>query len=118
MKLSEEIRRYAKLNGYTADRVTAQLCSCGCQHFALTSDDDEGAACIRCKDCGQEIDVESSKSYIKDPIANICNCDEEYMKVSIGVAMYPGTTNTRWVYVGCECSTCNLVGVYVDWQER
>lgn len=118
MRLHDEIKRYANLVGYAPTQIKDQNCSCGEELFSVVSDEDEGGAYLNCKNCDSEVDVLASKRYIGEPVQNICNCGEKHMKVAVGYALYPDSTDVRWVYLGCECTKCNLVGVYADWQER
>lgn len=117
MELEKEILRYSDLNGYPIDVYEAVLCSCGCGEFRLYSDDDEGGAFGICTKCGGEIDIENSKSYMEDPIQNVCSCDNDHLALGVGKSFYPDSHDARRVYVGAQCGRCNLVGVYVDWKE-
>ena len=116
--LHNEIRRYSGKVGYIPREVIRQVCDCGDELFALVSDDDEGGAFIRCRKCGSEQDIEGSRKYIRNAVNNICNCDEGFLRIAIGVAYNEDTNDPRWVYVGAQCPECKLAGVYVDWQER
>ncbi|MBW3228118.1 hypothetical protein [Marinobacter adhaerens] len=117
MELEKEIQRYSKLNGYPIDVYEPVVCSCGCSELQLYSDDDEGGAIALCTECGSEIDIENSKSYMEDPVQNLCGCDNDRLKLGVGKSYYSDSREVRWVYVGCHCGKCNLVGVYVDWKE-
>lgn len=117
MELEKEIQRYSKLNGHPIDVYEPVACSCGCSELNLYSDDDEGGAVGVCIKCSAEIDIGSSKSYMENPVQNLCQCDNDRLELGVGRSFYPDSRDARWVYVGAHCGKCNLVGVYVDWKE-
>ena len=117
MELEKDIQRYSKLNGYPIDAYESVVCSCGCDELQLYSDDEEGGALALCPKCGAEIVIENSKSYVEDPVQNLCRCDNGQLQLGVGKSFYPDSRDARWVYVGAQCRKCNLVGVYVDWKE-
>ena len=45
-----------------------------------------------------------------------CICSAEEFELLSGVAVYEGTNDVRWYYIGCMCTTCHLVGVFADWK--
>lgn len=118
MSLKKEIERYSKLNGYQMSSYADVVCSCGGREFHLYSDDDEGGAFVICTSCKVEQDIESSREYIEESLNNICNCDNRSLKIGVGKAYYPESSDPRWVYVGAHCSKCGLKGVYVDWKQN
>jgi len=118
MKLEQEILRYSTKNGYAITSYTDINCSCGSSEFHLYSDDNEGGAFVVCSKCRAEQDIENSRGYIKEALNNICNCDNDKLKIGVGKAYYPDSNDNRWVYIGAECGKCGLLGVYVDWKEN
>ena len=118
MNLDEEMAIYAKKNGYPIELIEKQTCDCGSDLFTLFSDDLEGGAYIVCSKCKKERDIRDSRMYIENKEQNICNCDEESLQISIGVAFFKGTRDPRWIYVGARCPKCELAGAYVDWKEN
>jgi hypothetical protein len=121
MKLPEleaEIVRYSKVNGYAATQFSLIVCECGGSEFKLFSDDNEGGCGAECTKCGDGISVCDSADYMEDIVQNTCNCGHEALRLMTGSAFYQDSTDVRWIYVGASCPKCNLVGVYVDWNER
>jgi hypothetical protein len=47
---------------------------------------------------------------------HICVCDAENFELLSGVALYEGSTDVRWYYIGYKCTKCNLVGVFAEWK--
>ena len=117
-KLQFEIIRYSKLNGYEATKFDSLICSCNHTDFKLFSDDVEGGCSAECLNCNQSISVCESADYMEEVLQNICNCGNESLQIITGLAFYEDSTDIRWIYVGASCQMCNLVGVYVDWNEH
>ena len=118
MNIQKEILRYSKLNQYPIDQFDQLVCTCASKEFELYSDDEEGGALAVCVSCGAQHDIEKSAKYIEQRVQNVCRCGSANLNIGIGKSYYPDTTDVRWMYIGAGCKMCNLVGVYVDWQER
>lgn len=118
MSIEKEIQRYSKLNGYGISIYDKVVCTCKKSDLRLYSDDDEGAAYLTCSSCGKHHSIENSVQYIENLQQNVCSCGSPNLHIGIGKALYHKSKNTRWVYIGAECSKCGLTGVYVDWNER
>jgi len=115
-----EMVRYSKLNAYEAARFSAAVCTCGSNSFKLESDDEAGVARRTCAKCGDSKLLGDSAEYIADAkIDNhICVCDHDTFGITSGVAMYSGSRDVRWYYIGCRCRACNLIGVFADWKSE
>jgi hypothetical protein len=115
-----EITRYADLNGYPADHFADAICTCGGRVFGLSLDDDAGAAVRRCAGCQADHPIGDSSAYL--PEAQLaecaCPCGQEAFEISAGVALYQGSQDVRWLYLGCRCATCGLTAVYGDWKNE
>jgi hypothetical protein len=118
--LYAEIRRFSELNGYVAEHFANARCSCGADTFRLYTDEEAGVAVRVCGTCENRHYVGDSEEYIDeaDLQQSICVCDTEVFQISVGVALYPESSDIRWVYVGCRCPTCSLVGVYGNWKNE
>ncbi|WP_428673544.1 hypothetical protein, partial [Roseibium sp.] len=108
----------SNLNGYKITKFPSLSCNYGSNVFHLFSDDLEGAAIAKCISCGNKIDILESEKYSDDLLQNVCRCENAELSLGIGSALYPNSSDIRWVYVGAHCAECGLSGVYVDWQER
>jgi hypothetical protein len=117
-KLQKSIIDYSKKNGYKATSFVEVKCVCGNKLMQLFSDDEQGAAQYICSKCKNKIDVHDSMQYAETLEQNICNCEHGEFEIVEGLALYDGSNDPRWLYIGCSCPKCKLVGVYVDWQER
>jgi hypothetical protein len=115
-----ELRSYSLDNGHEAVRFATSKCGCECKTFALQTDEDAGVAIRTCTDCGQEHLMGDSADRV--PQADLgtheCVCESEVFELVTGVAVHKGTHNVRWVYIGCHCVECNLVGVFADWKSE
>ena len=47
-----------------------------------------------------------------------CTCGENSLEITVGVALYEGSDDVRWLYVGCRCPACGLTGCYGDWKNE
>jgi hypothetical protein len=118
--LHKEILRYSKLQGYMVDHFADIKCSCGADTFHLFSDDVAGVAVRVCSVCDIDSYIGDSEEYLEEaePQKSICICGEEVFHITVGVSLYRGTEDVRWLYVGCRCPACGLVGVYADWKNE
>jgi hypothetical protein len=83
-------------------------------------DEHEGAAVRICNSCGDEHAIGDSDEYLDgaDLQDYECNCGEEALEITVGVALYEGSDDVRWIYVGCRCPACGLIGCYGDWKNE
>jgi hypothetical protein len=118
--IPEELRRYSKENGYVVDHFADAVCECGGRHFYLALDDAEGAALRKCVNCEVEHPIGDSAEYLDEASLEECSClcGGETFEITAGIALYSGTDDVRWFYVGCRCPECGLTGVYGDWKNE
>jgi hypothetical protein len=115
-----EITRYSERNGYVAHHFADAVCQCGVNAFRLFLDDNEGAAVRRCVACQAEHPIGDSGDYLADAELEECSCPcgEEQFEISVGVSLYDGSEDVKWLYLGCRCPVCGLVAVYGDWKNE
>jgi len=113
-----EVLRYSTLNGCEAVKFALSACACSGKTFRLETDDDEGVARRTCTSCGTGHFMGDSESFAAEAAleAHECVCDGETFELLSGVALYEGSNDARWHYIGCRCSRCNLTGVFADWK--
>lgn len=113
-----EVLRYSTRNGYVALRFGLSVCACNGKTFRLETDEDEGVARRTCMACGMAHFMGDSESFAADATleAHECVCDGDAFELSSGVALYEGSNDVRWYYIGCRCSRCALTGVFADWK--
>jgi len=113
-----EVVRFSRENGYEATRFSASTCECGGRVFKLETDEDVGAGRRICVQCDKVVLMGDSAEYAEDAEFDnhICVCDEEAFELLSGVALYEGSNDVRWYYIGCKCVKCNLVGVFAEWK--
>ena len=77
-----------------------------------------------CTSCNEQCVILNSEDYVEDAefYQSVCSCDAEEFEILVGVSLYPSevglSDNVRWVYIGCRCPKCNLVGCYADWKNE
>ena len=114
------IRRYSEANGYPAEHYADPMCACGNRVFRLRVDDDEGAAVRVCTSCGALHPIGDSNDYLADAALEECECPcgQSSFELSVGVALYEGSRDVRWLYIGCRCPSCGVTGCYGDWKNE
>ncbi len=118
--IADEIRRYSEKAGYRAEQFAEAVCSCGGETFLLALDDDEGAAVRTCTSCGLEHAIGDSDEYLADAELEECGCPcgADAFEITVGVSLYEGGEDVRWLYLGCRCPACGLTAVYGDWKNE
>lgn len=113
-----EVRRYSVGNGYEAVKFAASVCACGGRTFRLETDENEGVARRTCTACGTSQLMGDSDEYAEDATLepHVCVCDAAAFELMSGVALYEGSNDVRWYYIGCQCAACHLTGVFADWK--
>jgi hypothetical protein len=118
--IREEITRYSELNGYLAAHFADAACKCGGHQFRLSLDDNEGAAVRICTTCEVEHPIGDSEEYLDDAMLEecACPCGNETFEITVGVSLFEGSDDVKWLYLGCRCSECHLTAVYGDWKNE
>lgn len=116
--IREEVVLYSASNAYCATKFAQPVCVCGSTTFKLESDEDEGVGRRTCTSCHQVHLIGDSAEYEAGAEfeSHLCVCDGEQFELIVGVALYEGSNDVRWCYIGCRCTQCQLVGVFADWK--
>lgn len=118
-KLLQELRRYSKANTYEVQRVAEPRCrKCRGRAFELESDEEVGVVLRRCVGCGGEHLLGDGYQFAEEAEleSHECNCLATQFALRVGVALYEGSRDVRWLYVAAECLKCGLGGVYVEYK--
>jgi hypothetical protein len=115
-----EVLRYSRENGYVARHFADAVCACGGRVFSVLLDDDEGAAARECVACKHQHPIGDSEEYLDEADLGqcACPCGGEAFEVTAGVALYEGSDDVRWFYLGFRCPSCGLTAVYGDWKSE
>ena len=115
-----ELTRYSTKNEYPAEHFADAVCGCGGRQFRLRIDDTEGAAVRICDGCGTEHPIGDSAEYLDDAELEECECPcgGSAFQITAGVALYDGSSDVRWFYLGCRCPACGLTACYGDWKSE
>jgi hypothetical protein len=118
--IREELTRYGTLNGYPPEHFADAACVCGARAFRLQLDDTAGAAVRTCPTCAAVVAMGDSEEYLGEAELDecACPCGGELLEVTVGVALYEGSDDVRWLYLGARCPACKLVAVYGDWKNE
>jgi hypothetical protein len=103
-----------------AQHFADSVCRCGTKAFRLLLDDSAGAAVRRCIACSSEHPIGDSDEYLADAKLEecACPCALEEFEITVGVALYEGSEDVKWLYIGCRCCSWGLVAVYGDWKNE
>jgi hypothetical protein len=117
--IREELLGYAK-GSYLPTQFADAVCQCGSLQFTLLLDEDEGAVVRTCTLCQQVHPIGDSGEYLEDAELEqcACPCGGEVFEVTIGLALYEGSKDVRWLYLGCRCPGCELTACYGDWKNE
>ncbi|HEX5269687.1 MAG TPA: hypothetical protein VFW33_04325 [Gemmataceae bacterium] len=118
--IRDEILRYSKGVRYLAHHYADAVCACGGAAFRLRLDDDQGAAVRVCAACGNEHPIGDSEEFLSDAELEecACPCGREEFQITVGVSLYEGSEDVKWLYVGCRCPACGVTAVYGDWKNE
>jgi hypothetical protein len=118
--IREELLRYSKSNAYPAEHFADALCKCGGKLFRLALDDNEGAAVRSCLACKTEHPMGDSGEFLEEAELEecACPCGHEEFEITVGVSLYEGSQDVKWLYLGCRCPKCGLTAVYGHWKNE
>ena len=120
LDIRDELLRYSKLNQYATDQYADAVCVCGNKYFNLLLDENEGVAIRQCIACKTEHPIADSKDFLEDAGLEIseCICRSKIFEITVGVSLYENRKDVKWLYVGCRCVNCGLIGCYGDWKNE
>lgn len=117
-----ELRRFASGNGddYVPVHFADAVCTCGRHEFLLLLDDGAGVAARVCATCGDDHVMADGEDFLDDAELEDteCLCGSPVFEITIGVSLYRDSEDVKWLYVGCRCPACGLVGAYGDWKNE
>jgi hypothetical protein len=118
--IRDEVTRYSELNGYVAQHFADAECSCGGRNFRLLLDGNEGAAVRQCVACATDHPIGDSDEFLADAELEecACPCGAEKFEITVGVSLYRGSEDVKWMYLGCRCPNCGITAVYGDWKNE
>lgn len=123
--LRQEMLRYSELNGYPIDNYVDVRCACENDTFHFGTNEQEGFAIRLCSRCETEHPMGDSDQFSEEPEfgTHVCVCDAELFQITAGVHRYRNEDETlspdvKWLYLGCRCVACGLVGNYADWKNE
>jgi hypothetical protein len=118
--IRDEILRSSKGVEYPAHHYADAVCGCGGRLFVLRMDDTAGVAIRRCVACRGDHPIGDSADFLGEAELQKyeCVCGEDVFEITVGVSLYAGSEDVRWLYVGCRCPACGLTGVYGDWKNE
>jgi hypothetical protein len=117
--IGEYLEAYSADGGYKTEEFRLSRCACGSVQFRLEADDNEGTARRTCAKCQTEHFICDSGEYWEDsePEEWRClECKSQHTNVGVGFALYPEDKEVKWLYVGCRCAKCGILGCFAGWK--
>jgi len=113
------LRAYSS-QGYPAEHFADAACGCANRTFILSVDETQGAAVRKCTACELEHPIGDSGEYLDEAELEECGCPcgAVGLELTVGVALYTGSQDVRWIYIGARCPQCGLTGCYGDWKNE
>ena len=105
--------------GYEVHDFRLTKCHCGADSFHLLADDNEGAAKRVCSKCADEHFMCDSEEYWEEAEPEHWECVEcasETTNIGVGFSLYDDDREIRWLYVGCRCAKCGVLGCFAGWK--
>ncbi len=104
---------------YPVDVTKAVAClKCGSEVFTVMLDPNGGVIQVKCESCGHARFLLDSEEYWQEsePHEVSCpKCNGNQFNLSIGL-MHRDDGSIKWVYAGCRCVKCSLLGCLADWK--
>ena len=52
-----------------------------------------------------------------------CVCEKDILQITVGISRYRNeddslSDDVRWLYIGCRCIACGMLGCYADWKNE
>ena len=118
--IREELIRYSRLNSYVAEHFSDAVCECGGRVFHLALDEVQGVAVRACVACKSQHPIGDSNEYFAEAELEecACPCGQMEFEITVGVALYQGSEDVKWLYLGCRCPKCGLTSAYGDWKNE
>ena len=116
--LNEYLRAFSS-DSYRIHEFRLTKCECGRERFLLEADADESVARRTCSSCGKAHFVCDSGEFWQDahPRKYSCvTCRSNEANVGVGFALYDDRKAVHWLYVGCRCAKCGVLGCIADWK--
>ncbi len=117
--IAEFLEAYSSDSGYKTEVFRLSRCKCGSVQFLLEADDNEGTARRSCVKCKAEHFICDSGEYWEDsePEKWRCvECKSIHTNVGVGFSLYPEDKEVKWLYVGCRCAKCGVLGCFAGWK--
>ena len=117
----DDIRGYLEAytaEGYKVHDFRLATCKCGSDSFRLEADATEGAAKRICIKCSEEHFLCDSDEVWEEaePEKWKCECGSKATNIGVGFSLYDDNQEIHWLYVGCRCAKCGILGCFADWK--
>jgi len=86
--------------------------------FHLDADDAEGVAKRTCAKCSRQHFLCDSEEFAEEAEFERwrCGCNSEVTNIGVGFSLRKKEDEIRWLYVGCRCAKCGILGCAAGWK--
>lgn len=115
--IKEYVAAYAA-GGYKVHEFRLAKCACGSVDFHLDADDTEGVAKRTCTKCSRQHFVCDSEEFAAEAEFQHwrCECGSEVTNIGVGFSLRKPAGEVRWLYIGCRCAKCGMLGCFAGWK--
>ena len=112
------VEAYASQGSYAVQEFRLAKCACGAVDFHLDADDAEGVAKRTCTKCSQQHFLCDSEEFAEEAEFEHwrCVCSSEVANIGVGFSLRKKDGEIRWLYAGCRCAKCGILGCFASWK--
>ena len=118
----EDIKGFVEAYGtqcsYAVHEFRLAKCASGSVDFRLDADDTEGVAKRTCAKCSRKHFLCDSEEFAEEAEFEhwSCECGSEVTNIGVGFSLRKKGGEIRWLYVGCRCAKCGILGCFAGWK--
>ncbi len=112
------VEAYGSQSSYAVHEFRLAKCACSSVDFHLDADDTEGAAKRTCTKCSRQHFLCDSEEVAEEAEFQHwrCGCGSEVTNIGVGFSLRKKLGEIRWLYVGCRCVKCGILGCFAGWK--
>ena len=118
----EDLNDYLKEfsgDSYPIDRFALLHCQCDSTMFAIEIDEDEECGKGICSTCGESnfiADSQENWGTVAPRKYECIECHSKEANIGLGFALTEDHEAVKWIFLGCRCAKCGVLGCMIDWK--
>jgi len=116
--IKEYVEAFASQSSNGVPEFRLAKCVCGSVDFRLDADNTEGVAKRTCTKCSREHFICDSEEFAEEAEFEPwrCECGSEVTNIGVGFSLRKKDGEICWLYLGCRCAKCGILGCFADWK--